>query len=149
MQVSQFPLFLHFGDVDTHIKVNVARIEIEPKCYKQLEQFHTKLFLDVLGVKKFIVRSYDNEKNSYLIVPVYFSSLILIYTKCVCTFTYILFISDGNYCVDWDIVNLDTLVETKVPTIKERESKFYENHLEKISIITPWYRNNLPTQVII
>lgn len=48
---------------------------IEPENYKKLEQFHTKLFLDVLGVKKFVVRSCSNENNSYLIVPIYSSGL--------------------------------------------------------------------------
>lgn len=50
-------------------------MNVEPECFKKLEQFHTKLFLDVLGVKKFVVRSCDNDINSYLIIPVYSSGL--------------------------------------------------------------------------
>lgn len=42
----------------------------------KIEDFHNKLFVDVLGVKDFVVRSYDNEENSYLVVPVISTSLI-------------------------------------------------------------------------
>lgn len=51
--------------------------------------------------------------------------------------------------MDWDVVNIDTLVETEVPTMEKRKSKFYNDYLEKINIISPWYRNILPIQVII
>lgn len=65
------------------------------------------------------------------------------------TFTYILFIIDNVYSVDWDVVNITTFVETKIPTIEQRKSKFYEKNLEILNVISPWYRNILPTQVVI
>jgi len=63
-------------------------------------------------------------------------------------FTYALFISDGVYCVNWDVIDINTLVETEVPTKEKRKSKFYDDYLEKISVISPWYRNTT-IQVII
>lgn len=50
-------------------------MHLEHTSYKKLEDFHNKLFLDVLGVKDFIVRSYDNGDNSYLVVPISFTGL--------------------------------------------------------------------------
>lgn len=44
--------------------------------HKKLEHFHNKLFLDILGVKEFVIRSYNNEDNSYLIIPIYLAGLI-------------------------------------------------------------------------
>lgn len=66
---------MNFGDVNVNIKVNVDEIYLNHENHKKLEQFHNKLFLDVLGVKDFIVRSYSNESNSYLIIPILNSGL--------------------------------------------------------------------------
>lgn len=62
---------------------------------------------------------------------------------------YILFIIDNVYNVDWDVINITKFVETKIPTMEQRKSKFYENNLEILSVISPWYRNILPIQVVI
>jgi len=45
-------------------------MHLDHTSHKKLEDFHNKLFLDVLGIKDFIVRSYDNGDNSYLVVPI-------------------------------------------------------------------------------
>lgn len=77
IQVSNFPIFLPFGNVNVTIKVNVDIIYLDRKSHKKLEDFHTKLFIEVLGVKDFIVRSYENGVDSYLIVPIFSTGLIL------------------------------------------------------------------------
>lgn len=64
-------------------------------------------------------------------------------------FIYFLFILDGVYRVNWNVIDINILVETEVPTKEKRKSKFYDDHLEKISVISPWYRNIVPIQVII
>lgn len=68
--MSNFPIFLNFGEVNIQIKENVDEIYLNCKNHKRLEQFHNKLFLDVLNVKDFIVRNYNNENNSYMIIPI-------------------------------------------------------------------------------
>lgn len=83
IQVSEFPIFLHFGDVNVHIKVNVDIICLDPEHYEKLEKFHNKLFLDLLGVKDFVIRDYNNENNSYLIIPIYYSGLVFV---CFCMY---------------------------------------------------------------
>lgn len=49
--------------------------------------------------------------------------------------------------MDWNIVDLNTFVETKPPTMAKRKEKFYEEYLEMSSVISPWYRNIVPLQV--
>lgn len=107
--------------------------------------------MDVLGVKDFIVRSYSNETNSYLIVPIYYSGLTKYVNICYMSyiFKYFLIILDNMYNVDWNVVSINKFVETEVPTIEQRKSKFYEEYLKMPNIISPWYRNISPIQVII
>jgi len=62
--------------VNVSIEVNVEILYLDHKSHQQLENFHNKLFVDVLGVKDFIARSYDNGDNSYLVVPIFFTGLI-------------------------------------------------------------------------
>jgi len=62
--------------VNVSIKVNVKILYLDHKSHKELENFHNKLFVDVLGVKDFIARSYENRDNSYLVVPIFFTGLI-------------------------------------------------------------------------
>lgn len=52
------------------------------------------------------------------------------------------------YNVDWDIVNINTLVEEEVPNMEQRKSKFYEDYLKEHTIITPWYKDVSPIKVI-
>ncbi|XP_060881396.1 endoribonuclease Dicer-like isoform X5 [Metopolophium dirhodum] len=125
-QVSNFPIFLPFGNVNVSIKVNVEMLYLDHKSHKQLENFHNKLFVDVLGVKDFIARSYDNGDNSYLVVPIFFT--------------------DNIYNVDWNVISINKFVETEEPTMEQRQSKFYEKYLEKPNVISPWYRNIVPVQ---
>lgn len=54
-----------------YILVNVKTIELDLESSQKLNEFHSKLFLDVLGVKDFITRNYFNGENSYLVVPIY------------------------------------------------------------------------------
>lgn len=75
--MSEFPIFLNSGDVNVHIKVNVDVLFLDQEHHKKLENFHSKLFLDVLGVKEFVTRSFNNVDDSYLIIPIYSSGLIL------------------------------------------------------------------------
>lgn len=50
--------------------------------------------------------------------------------------------------MDWDVVNLNTFVELEEPTMKQRKSKFYEEYLKTPNVVSPWYRNIVPIQVI-
>lgn len=76
LQVSNFPIFLPFGNVNVSIEVNVEVLYLDHERHKKLENFHNKLFVDVLGIKDFTVRSYDNEDSSYLVVPISSAGLI-------------------------------------------------------------------------
>ncbi|XP_026819706.1 endoribonuclease Dicer-like [Rhopalosiphum maidis] len=120
-QVSSFPIFLPFGNVNVSIKVNVDIIYLESESLKKLDDFHNKLFVDILGVKCCLARNYDNEKNSYLVVPI--------------------FSTDNTYKLDWNVININKLIETEKPTMEQRLSKFYEKDLKIYSVITPWYRS--------
>lgn len=60
------------------IKVNVDVIFLDCEKHEKIESFHNKVFLDVLGVKDFIVRSHSNEDNSYLIVPICSKGLMML-----------------------------------------------------------------------
>lgn len=51
--------------------MNTNQISLDHKTLKELDNFHNKLFMDVLGVKNFIARNYDNGDNSYLVVPIF------------------------------------------------------------------------------
>jgi len=51
--------------------------------------------------------------------------------------------------LDWNVINIDKFVETEEPTMEQRNSKFYEEYLEIPNVISPWYRNIVPIQVII
>lgn len=51
------------------------------------------------------------------------------------------------YNVDWDVVDINTFVETEIPTKEQRKSKFYEKYLTMSNVISPWYRNISPIQV--
>ncbi|XP_027844608.1 endoribonuclease Dicer isoform X4 [Aphis gossypii] len=125
-KVSNFPIFLPFGNVNVSIIVNVEIMHLDHTSHKKLEDFHNKLFLDVLGVKDFIVRSYDNGDNSYLVVPIS---------------------STDNKCnVDWNVININKFVETEEPTMEQRKTKFYEEYLKIPNVISPWYRNIVPIQ---
>lgn len=101
-----------------------------------------------MEVKNFVARNYNNKKNSYLIVPVFHSLGLVLYIGTAYTFLNILLALDDMYNVDWDIVNINTLVETEVPNMEQRKSKFYKHYLEKYNVITPWYKNLSPKQVI-
>ncbi|XP_016665103.1 endoribonuclease dcr-1 isoform X5 [Acyrthosiphon pisum] len=125
-QVSNFPIFLPFGNVNVSIEVNVEILYLDHKSHKELENFHNKLFVDVLGVKDFIARSYDNGDNSYLVVPI--------------------LSTDNIYNVDWNVINVSKFVETEEPTMEQRKSKFYEEYLKTPNVISPWYRNIVPVQ---
>lgn len=62
--------------------------------------------------------------------------------------SYILIILDNTYNVDWDVVDINNFVETEVvPTMEQRNSKYYEPYLNKHNVISPWYRNIIPIQV--
>ncbi|XP_050430735.1 endoribonuclease dcr-1 isoform X3 [Adelges cooleyi] len=124
--LSNFPIFLNFGVVNICILVNSATVVLDQQQIKKLEQFHNKLFVDVLGVKKFLMRNYKNEINSYLLVPI--------------------IASGENYTINWDVVDIDTFVMTEAPTEEERKAKFYEKYFETPHIISPWYRNIVPIQ---
>lgn len=50
--------------------------------------------------------------------------------------------------MDWNVVAINTLVETNVPTEEQKECNFFEEYLNTSTIISPWYRNFLPIQVI-
>lgn len=51
--------------------------------------------------------------------------------------------------MDWDVVDIDNFVETEVvPTMEQRNSKYYESYLNKYNVVSPWYRNTIPIQVI-
>lgn len=71
--------------------MNVKTIKFNKNKLQQLEEFHNKLFLDVLGVKDFVVRNYDNENNSYLIVPISFSGLMLYLNESMSIINYMTF----------------------------------------------------------
>jgi len=46
-------------------------------------------------------------------------------------------------------MSINKFVETKPPTKEQIKSKFYEKYLEMSNvIISPWYRNIVPIQVI-
>ncbi|VVC34156.1 PAZ domain,Helicase, C-terminal,Ribonuclease III domain,DEAD/DEAH box helicase domain,P-loop containing [Cinara cedri] len=124
--VSNFPIFLDFGDVNIQIKVNVDEIFLDSEEQEKIEHFHNKLFVDVLGVKDFICRCYSNEDNAYLIVPIYSNG--------------------GKFNLDWSVMNIHEFVELEFPTIEQRESKFYEEYLKTPHVISPWYRNIEPIQ---
>jgi len=62
-------------------------------------------------------------------------------------FSYILII-DNTYNVDWDVIDIIQFIETDIPTTKQKISNFYEDYLQMSSIISPWYRNILPLEVI-
>lgn len=150
MQLSDFPIFLHFGNVNVHIIVNVDTIKLNNNKFKQLEEFHNKLFLDVLGVKDFVVRNYDNENNSYLLVPISFSGLILNLNENMSTYSYMVLYYLGNeYNIDWNVVDVDKFIETEIPTMEQRKSKFYNKYLQTFNVISPWYRNIVPIQVLL
>ncbi|XP_026808824.1 endoribonuclease Dicer-like isoform X3 [Rhopalosiphum maidis] len=125
-QVSNFPIFLPFGNVNVSIIVNVKIMNLDQTSHKKLENFHNKLFVDVLGIKDFIARNYNNEDNSYLVVPISFAENI--------------------YELDWNVINIDKFVETEEPTMEQRNSKFYEEYLKIPNVISPWYRNIVPIQ---
>ncbi|XP_022180231.1 endoribonuclease dcr-1 isoform X3 [Myzus persicae] len=125
-QVSNFPIFLPFGNVNVSIEVNVEVLYLDHERHKKLENFHNKLFVDVLGIKDFTVRSYDNEDSSYLVVPI--SS------------------ADNIYNVDWNVIDINRFVEIEEPTMEQRNSKFYEEYLKTPNVISPWYRNIIPVQ---
>lgn len=55
--------------------MNVDVICFDHQTLKELDNFHNKLFMDVLGVKNFVARSYDNGDNSYLVVPIFLTGL--------------------------------------------------------------------------
>lgn len=46
-------------------------------------------------------------------------------------------------------MNINKFVETEEPTTEQKNSKFYEEYLTTPNVISPWYRNILPVQVII
>lgn len=50
--------------------------------------------------------------------------------------------------MDWDVVDINTFVETEVPNMEQRNSKFYEEYLKEPCVISPWYRSISPLQVI-
>ncbi|KAF0759177.1 endoribonuclease Dicer-like, partial [Aphis craccivora] len=124
-QVSRFPIFLPSGNVIVSIKVNVDIIFLDSESLKELDNFHNKLFVDILGEHRCTARQYDNEKNSYLVVPI--------------------FSTDNIYKLDWDIIKINKLVETEKPTMEQRNSKFYKEDLNEFSVISPWYRSSIPT----
>uniref|UniRef100_A0A2H8TDA5 Endoribonuclease Dicer n=1 Tax=Melanaphis sacchari TaxID=742174 RepID=A0A2H8TDA5_9HEMI len=125
-KVSNFPIFLPFGNVNVSIIVNIDIIYLDHTNHKKLENFHNKLFMDVLGIKDFIARNYNNGDNSYLVVPI--SS------------------TDNIHTLDWDVINIDKFVEIEEPTMEQRNSKFYKEYLEIPNVISPWYRNIIPVQ---
>lgn len=133
------------------VKVNVDVIFLDSEEHNKIESFHNKVFLDVLGVKDFIIRSYSNEDNSYLIVPIYSIGLIFYNTfiHLNILFSHIQIIIENKYEVDWSVIDINKFVETDLPTMEQRESKFYEEYLKTTSVISPWYRNIVPIQVII
>lgn len=51
--------------------------------------------------------------------------------------------------MDWNVINISKFVETEEPTMEQRKSKFYEEYLKTPNVISPWYRNIVPVQVII
>jgi len=51
--------------------------------------------------------------------------------------------------VDWNVININKFVETEEPTMEQRKTKFYEEYLKIPNVISPWYRNIVPIQVII
>lgn len=64
------------GNVNVSIKVNVDIVILDSESLKKLDNFHNKLFVDVLGVHSCTTRQYDNKKNSYLVVPIFSTGLI-------------------------------------------------------------------------
>jgi len=51
-------------------------------------------------------------------------------------------ISDNKYCVDWNVIDIDTFVETIVtPTTEEQKLTNYEEYYTTRTVVTPWYRN--------
>ncbi|XP_025190355.1 endoribonuclease Dicer-like [Melanaphis sacchari] len=125
-QLSNFPIFLLFGNVNINIKVNVEILHLTSEDLKKLTNFHNKLFVDVLGVKSCFARNYDNQENSYLVVPI--------------------ISTDNIHKLDWDVINLDKLVETEDPTIEQRKAKFYKEDLNMYSVVSPWYRSIIPVE---
>jgi len=60
------------------------------------------------------------------------------------------YILDNIYCLDWNVININKFVETdEKPTMEQRNSKFYEEYLSSIHVISPWYKKVSPVQVII
>lgn len=64
-------------------------------------------------------------------------------------FCHILIVLDNTYDVDWDVIEINKFVETEVPTTEQKKLSFYKDYLKTPNIISPWYRNVTPIQVII
>lgn len=62
--------------------------------------------------------------------------------------SFILIILENIYNLDWDVVNINTFIELEEPTMEQRKSKFYEEYLKTPNVVSPWYRNIVPIQVI-
>lgn len=106
-----------------------------------------------MGVKDFIIRNYSNENNSYLIVPIHASGLILIRFFYIFVFIHEFVLKfklflDDVYKIDWNVVSIDKFVETEPPTTEQKKTKFYEEYLTTSNVISPWYRNITPIQVM-
>jgi len=60
------------------------------------------------------------------------------------------YILDNIYYLDLNVIHINKFVEAdEKPTLEQRNSKFYEEYLSSIHVISPWYKNVSPVQVII
>jgi len=60
------------------------------------------------------------------------------------------YILDNIYYLDWNVININKFIETdETPTMEQRNSKLYEEYLSSNHVISLWYKNVSPVQVII
>uniref|UniRef100_A0A0K8S5D2 Uncharacterized protein n=1 Tax=Lygus hesperus TaxID=30085 RepID=A0A0K8S5D2_LYGHE len=123
-KLCDFSLYMNMGEVVIRVLDSISTVTLTQNEITMASNFHTFLFTEVLPVaKKFLVKDFDNQENSYWVVPV------------------ITDLERRSATIDWKTIR----EHSSLPEIKPVPSDFREKQKIKGSnyvgkVVVPWYR---------
>ncbi|KAF6212356.1 hypothetical protein GE061_012878 [Apolygus lucorum] len=123
-QLCDFSLYMNIGEVVVSVLENIPTVQLTREEINLASNFQTFLFTEVLSLaKKFLVKDFENQENSYWVVPV------------------ITDLKKRSATIDWKTMKKhQSLPEIKpVPSdVREKQKIRGSDYIGKV--VVPWYR---------
>ncbi|KAK9511555.1 hypothetical protein O3M35_000188 [Rhynocoris fuscipes] len=122
-RICSFSMFMNVGEVNIEILDNIKTVKLNKVQINSLFTFHCLLFTEVLpNMKKFLMRDYENDENSFFIIPT---------------------IEDENkeINIDWETIrNHQEIPEIKPLDAEVRKNIVVNDETYLGKVVVPWYR---------